>query len=513
MATSDILYILMARYVYLNGHKCQLCTHMAIYCIIFGHKFGWIMIGRIKEIARLDKSKSHDQSDFIAIYGRRRVGKTYLIREYFNYKFDFYLTGLANATKDQQLLNFHHSLLRQGTIHYDHAPDTWLEAFQRLISHIELITDPRKKVIFLDEIPWLDTVKSDFLIGLEHFWNHWASFRKDIILITCGSAASWMIHELINNHGGLHNRVTVRMKIEPFQLKEVELMLRDRNHVLDRYQILQIYMVTGGIPFYLDGLDPGKSAAQNIEEACFREGGFLRQEYKILFASLFKKYQHHEAVVKALASKTKGLTRKEVIVKTGMKSGGGLTRVLNELDESGFISSYTPFQLKSRNTIYRLSDFYTLFYHKFIKESNSYDEGMWINSIESPSYRAWAGYSFEQVCLTHILQIKKALGISGIASKASTWFSRSSEEGAQIDLLIDRKDQVVNICEIKYSIHPYEITKSYNEKLRNKLAVFQKETKTRKALFLTMITTYGLKKNIHSSMIQNEITMDDLFNG
>ena len=470
------------------------------------------VIGREREIKQLDKVKSSHKSEFVALYGRRRVGKTFLVREYFQYQFDFQLTGLAKANTKQQLVNFHAAIKRIWSASPDDFPKSWFEAFQRLISYLETINEARKKVIFLDELPWLDTPRSDFLLALEHFWNSWATNRKDIILITCGSAASWMINELINEHGGLHNRVTERIKIFPFDLRETELLLKSKENVLDRYQILQLYMVMGGIPFYLDAIAPDLSAAQNIENMCFRKGAILNVEFQNLYASLFKNAEKYEKLVIGLSRKNKGLSRSELTQITGLPSGGSLTRLLDELEESGFITRYAPFNKKSKDTLYRLSDFYSLFYLKFIKENTNYDEGVWTNAIDHPSQRAWAGYAFEQICLAHIPQIKRALGISGVITQSSSWRSNKKEDGAQIDLLIDRRDQVVNLCEIKYSINPYTITKSYADKLRNKIGTFKGETKTRKAVFMTMITTFGLEKNQHStSLVQNEITMDALF--
>lgn len=470
------------------------------------------LIGREKELRQLDKIMASRKSEFVALYGRRRVGKTFLVREYFQYSFDFQLTGLANSNTRQQLTNFHVALSRQASGSIDSLPPNWFEAFQRLINHLESIQANRKKIIFLDELPWLDTPRSDFMLALEHFWNSWATNRKDIVLLTCGSAASWMINQLINNHGGLHNRVTERIKIHPFTLRETEELLNARNHVLDRYQILQLYMVVGGIPFYLDSLSTGKSAAQNIEEMCFQKGAILTSEFQNLFSSLFKNADQHKTLILALANKTQGMTRNKLIAETGIASGGTMTKLLSELEESGFISRHTPFNRKSRESIYRLSDFYSAFYLRFIQHNTNYDQGIWLNAIDHPKQRAWTGYAFEQVCLAHIPQIKKALGIHGIISYSSSWKSIQSTPGTQIDLVIDRRDQVVNLCEIKYSISPYSITKSYSENLRNKIGVFKQETKTRKAVFLTFISTYGLIRNEYANaLVQNEVTMDALF--
>ncbi len=468
------------------------------------------IIGRKHEQKRLQKVIGSSKSEFVAIYGRRRVGKTFLIREFFKYTFDFQLTGLANATTKQQLNNFY-IVLRRKNVSIE-KPSNWIEAFQLLIDYITTIKEKRKKIIFIDELPWLDTPKSDFVMALEHFWNSWATNRKDIVLVTCGSAASWMINMLINNRGGLHNRVTARIRLEPFTLSETELMLQDRHHVLDRYQILQIYMVMGGIPYYLEALSPEKSAAQNIDELCFKKGALLATEFDNLFPSLFRNSEKHEAVVYALSAKTNGLTRNEIIKAAKIPSGGSTTKILLELEESGFISKVKPFNKKKKDMLFRLSDFYSNFYIRFI-QNKKYDEGNWTNNIDNPAQRAWSGYVFEQICLSHIKQIKRALGINGILSSASSWKSTQSKKGSQIDIVIDRRDQIVNLVEVKFSISSYTITKAYADNLRNKVSSFKEETKTRKTIFLTMITTFGLKKNMYSSsLIQNIITMDDLFN-
>ena len=321
-----------------------------------------------------------------------------------------------------------------------------------------------------------------------------------------------MINKLINNKGGLDNRVTKRMKLEPFTLYECEELLKSKNSLLDRYQIIQLYMALGGIPFYWDEVERGKSAMQNIENICFSETGLLRTEFTNLFRSLFSNYERHISIVYALARKSMGLTRDEIVKLSGLPNAGSTTRLLVELEESGFIRKYVPFGKKMRNSLYQLVDFYTHFYLKFIKNTQPMDKNNWINMIDAPKYRTWSGYAFEQICLYHLPQIKKSLGVSGVQTSVSSWRSTSDNNGAQIDLVIDRRDQVVNLCEIKYSINPYTITKKYSGELRNKIGLFKSETKTRKSAFLTMITTYGVQQNQYSgALVQNEMVMDELF--
>ena len=469
-----------------------------------------LIAGREAEQATMKSLLGGNQSEFLAIYGRRRIGKTFLIRTVFNKEMTFQMTGIANATMNQQLLNFYTALIDSDKTNSDKkAPTSWFEAFEMLKVFLAKHKS-KKKVVFFDELPWIDTPRSQFLSGLEHFWNSWASARQDIILVVCGSAASWMLNKLIHNKGGLHNRVTKRIRLDPFTLKETEQYFKLRNILLDRYQIIQIYMVTGGVPFYLNDVSPGMSAFQAIDKMCFTKGGLLIFEYDNLFRSLFIKAERHIAIIEALSTKNKGLTREEIIESANLTNGGTVTMLLQELEESGFISKSYPFEKKIKTSIYRLTDQYSLFYIKFIKNKKASGAGTWITRIDNPAWRAWSGYAFENIALMHIDEIKKALGIIGVYSENSSWISSSRE--AQIDLLIDRRDHVVSLCEIKFSQNAYTITKAYKTELEKKIAIFRSETKTNKSIFLTLITTFGLLENKQSiGLVQNSVTMDDLF--
>lgn len=470
--------------------------------------------GREKELLKIRGLLQSNRSEFLAIYGRRRVGKTMLIREAFGQKFTFRLTAIGNVNKKQQLTNFQVALNTQfEKIEHHKSASTWFEAFQQLILCLEQSKDD-KKIIFLDELPWFDNAKSDFMPSLEHFWNSWASYRSDVILVVCGSAASWMINELINHKGGLHNRLTLRIRLEPFTLQEVELMLKEKNNAIDRYQIIQIYMVTGGVPYYLNTFDGELSSMQNIEVLCFTSDGLLRTEFNNLFPALFSKSERHLSIVEAISVKSKGLTRDEIVEATNLPNNGSTSKILLELEESGFIRTYTPFARNKRESLYQLIDLYTLFYLKFIRNKQVLDEKNWINAMESPTYRAWSGYAFELVCLCHITQIKQGLSIAGMVTQAASWRGKHRDKSTQIDLLIDRKDHVINLCEIKFSQQKFTINKEYANQLEHKITVFKEETETKKAVWLTMLTTFGLNDNEHARrLVQKSLTMDVLFLG
>ena len=467
------------------------------------------MIGREKEKQLLENKYISLKSEFVAVYGRRRVGKTYLIRSVFKDRIHFQFTGLANSSTSKQLINFELTLKDQYPQLVKEKINNWLEAFQ-LFKEIILQSNEEKKVLFIDELPWLDTRKSEFIQALEHFWNGWASDRTDILLIVCGSSASWMINKLINNKGGLHNRITAKLKIEPFKLKECKAYIENKQIVLSDYHLIELYMVLGGIPYYWDAVEQGKSTFQHVQSICFDNNGILKSEFNTVFKSLFTHGEKHEIIIESIALKNKGLTREEIIKNTKLPNGGSLTRMLKELGESGFIRSYAPLGKKTKNTLYQLIDFYSGFYLKFIKPNHK-QEVNWLSKIDNREYQAWTGYAFEQVCLYHTLEIKKALGIQGVDSKQYSWKSTTTTEGAQIDLLIDRNDKTINLCEIKFASSEFIIEKKYDLNLRNKINAFKLETKTKKSIHLTMITPYGIANNQYSGFVQNSLTMNCLF--
>lgn len=475
-----------------------------------------MLIGRKSEQLELLNAANADYSKFVAVYGRRRVGKTFLIRETFNYTFTFQHTGLAKGKFKDQLLAFRVSLQTAAGKKYTQFKN-WYEAFFALEEWLGSLPGGRKTVFF-DEMPWMDTPRSNFISGLEHFWNSWASARKDIMLIVCGSATSWIVKKLINNHGGLHNRLTNKILLRPFTLSECEQYSRTHKLNMSRYQLTEAYMVMGGIPFYWSLLKKNLSLAQNIDELFFgQDDGGLTHEYEQLYASLFNNPDPYMHVVTALAKKKTGLTRMEIVEDTGIKTSGDLTRYLNELEWCGFIRKYNCMGKQSKDALYQLIDNFTLFYFQFIKGNRNNDSHFWTNSLDSALYRTWSGLAFERICLQHIEQVKKALGIAGVLSNVYSWRTEADEEKGidktQIDLLIDRKDGVINLCEMKYSAQEYVMTEKEETNLRRRRGNFITATGTKKAVHITLVTPYGLKQNNHSSIAQNEVTIEDLFNG
>lgn len=468
------------------------------------------IIGREWEQQILRESVESDRPEFVAVYGRRRIGKTYLVRNFFHGKFDFYMSGSFNATMKDQLLDFsvqleHYSGIKQP------VPKSWREAFQQLQNYLSSL-QKEKIIIFIDELPWLDTPRSRFISALELFWNGWADWNDKVKFIVCGSATTWMTHKLIGNRGGLHNRVTRQLYLAPFNLHDSELLLMSRGIKWNRHQIVECYMALGGVPFYLSKMSGSQSLAQNIDRLFFRQKGELKMEYSILFRSLFKEASIYKEIVELLAKKAEGLTREEIKTFLKINDGGSLSEALENLITCDFIREYRAFGKKRKGKLYQLIDLFTLFYLKQVKNNPNAEEDYWVSSIDSPAHRAWAGYAFEQVCLHHVRQIKDALGISGMQSSVSSWVAEEhGKKLAQIDLVIDRRDEVINLCEMKFSLNEYDITPAYMEKLMERRELFRELTQTKKALHLTFITLYGIKHNAQWGLIQNDVTADHLF--
>ncbi|MBP5257223.1 MAG: AAA family ATPase [Prevotella sp.] len=469
------------------------------------------LIGRQNELKELELCMTSNQSEFVVVYGRRRIGKTFLIRQFFKDTFTFYFTGTHNITKSQQLKNFVKTLRQYWPGTTFHEANDWFEAFNMLADAISKSQTKRKKVIFLDEMPWIDSPRSGFLPALEYFWNSWASVRDDIVFIACGSATSWIVNKLLHNHGGLFNRTTRQIYLRPFKLCEVESYLDAHNFEWDRYQITQCYMTLGGVPFYLSLLRREESLVQNIDRLFFSGvNSPLLVEYEELYSSLFHNKDKYLHIIKILSKKREGMTRNELMSQSGIK-GETLTTILQDLERCEFIFCYTRYGNKSNNVIFRIKDFYSLFYYKYIDGYNSHDSNYWSHITNTNLVNSWQGLSFELVCMLHLEEIKHKLGIRTILTSSSTWRSSSQDSNAQIDLVIERADRIINLCEIKFSTDIYSIDANYERKLRERKSQFATETKTRKSAIITMITTFGIARNKHSGIVTSEVTMDDLF--
>jgi len=465
------------------------------------------VIGRERQIKQLQDVLKSKKSELVVVYGRRRVGKTFLIRETYKKHIVLEVSGIADGSYADQLTNFHNEIGRRSKIFIKRTtPTNWLEGFTLLGEYIDKLKSSKKKVIFIDEFPWMYTQRSNFVQMFGHFWNSYCTKRNDLVVVICGSAASFMVNKIINDRKSLHNRISVAMRLLPFDLYETMVFLKSKKVNLDKYSYLQLYMAIGGIPHYLEKIHQGDSVAVAIDRLCFQKDGVLTNEFNEIFSSLFDESENHTRIIESLANTQKGLNRSDITNKSKVSTGGTLTKVLSELQESGFIQSYQPYGNKVKEVLYRLSDEYSLFYLKFIKNHSG---NSWQKLYTSRSYASWSGFAFENLCLKHFPQIMKGLGLSGIGAQCSSWKNKN----AQIDLLIDRDDRAINLCEMKFSVNEFSISKSYAQNIKNKKTEFTKHISTpRKNIFVTFVTTYGVKDNQYSDeLMDNQITMEHLF--
>lgn len=475
-----------------------------------------MIVGRATEKNLFRQWLQSAQAEFAVVYGRRRVGKTYLIRNFFDPYTVFSFTGTYELDTATQINNFYVELKRVWQLAETKTPpQNWSEAFHLLTDYLNSIDKKTEKiVVFIDELPWLDRTGADFVTALAYFWNQYASYKRDLLLITCGSAASWILRKLLNDKGGLHNRVTKRLELKPFTLRETAEFCQYRHLKFTQYQITQLYMIMGGIPFYWQAVEQGKSVAQVIDQLCFEQNGLLANEFRPLFYSLFKNAENHIAIIEALAKNPNGLVRTMLLEKTNMENGGTFSRTLEQLEDCGFIKAIAPFGKKTKDTVFRLIDFYSIFYLKFIKGNVSDRTNVWQNISNNPSYMAWQGYAFENICFTHLKSIHEALGISGVYTQVSSFYFKGNEtlSGAQIDLVIDRNDGIINVCEAKFTNTEFVLSKDYTAALRRKRAVFQSVTKTKKAVVTTLLSSYPAIQNAYyQDEIHSEVSLESFF--
>ena len=470
------------------------------------------IVGRKAEIRELERLYHSNKAEFVAVYGRRRVGKTFLVKQLFEKELVFSVAGLANEKTAKQLKNFFKTLQLYDKSIAD-KPKDWIDAFDLLIRYLLSLGEGRK-VILLDELPWMDTPRSGFIAALEHFWNGWASMRNDIMLIVCGSVSSWIMDKLINNHGGLHNRITKRLLLRPFNLCESEEMLQSVGMNLSRYEVAEAYMIFGGIPFYLSMFDASKSLSQNVDALLFNKDAAFADEFENLYASLFRNSEDYVRIVTCMSKNRNGLTREQILKDSGITSGGSLSKILKNLEICGFIRKYDLIGVDARRKRYQLLDFFTLFYFHFLADDKARKAHYWLSIQGTQAFYTWAGLSFEMLALQHVTQIKAKLGISGILTEEFAWMKpgNDDEQGSQIDLVIYRKDKTVNLCEMKFCEAPYALDKNEDLKLRTRLKNFRESLVSPSySIQLTLVSSFGLAKGKYASTFQNEVTLDDLF--
>ena len=476
------------------------------------------IIGRRDEIKSLERFMKSTKSEFVAIYGRRRVGKSYLVEEVYRGKIVFRAIGAyikdsdSKTYREVQLTHFYESLLDSGMSDDAPRPTCWREAFRLLRKYLEGIRSKRR-IIFLDELPWLaGPQSSEMITELGYFWNSWADRQRNILLVVCGSATSWMLDNVIRDYGGLHGRLTATMRLLPFTLCESEQYFKRHGFHLSRYEIAVAYMAFGGIPYYLDRLDKEKNLTENIDDFYFRDER-IHQEFKDVYAGLYATSERYVEVVKTLGRQFYGMTRHELAAAIGIESGGTFSKILENLHESGIIREYPRYGKERVETVYQLKDFFSMFYMHFI-HGKAGDSSGWRTVQRTPVFYTWAGNTFEMLCIEHLPQIKEKLRIATV-NRNYCWRCKAPDGTvSQVDLVMEwTGERTDHLCEMKFSEHAFTIDKQYEKNLACKIDAFinsRQHVKTH-SVQLVMVTSNGILRNEHSKDVNQEVTLDDLF--
>lgn len=480
------------------------------------------IIGREEELATISRLYTSERSEFLALYGRRRVGKSFLIEEAMENKFTFMTVGLfikvdkddaekVESYRQQQLRHFYSSLLEYGLPEEGNpAPTNWLDAMN-LLKKLLLSKRSRRKVVFIDELPWLAGPQSSELVSeLGFFWNQWARKRKDILLIVCGSATSWMIDNVIREYEGLYGRVTETIALKPFTLAECERYWEKRGFHLSRYEVALTYMVIGGVPYYMDSFRPDRTMADNINTIYFNKDK-ARQEFKDVYAGLYSSSEVYINVIRQLGKRFYGMSRTELLEALDKKGGGNFSDVLENLIDSGIIRSYTLYGSPRKQTVYQLMDFFTLFYLRFCENT---DFTSWRSVQRSKPFYSWAGNSFELLVVEHIQQLADALRIKEYATPFSWSGDTPDGDEAQIDLVIPATAERADyICEMKFSEGKYILKEEDADDITRHIEALKNSSihKLSHSIYVVLVTSFGVTESKHRSHLNDIVTLDSLF--
>ena len=493
------------------------------------------MIGRKKEIKLLNEICDLEESSLVAIYGRRRIGKTYLVNHMFKkYRQDclfFEFTGAYDGDKRGQIDNFIDQVYEWFYVEPSFEIKSWSDAFRFLKRTIDKEIKKRdsneKVIVFLDEVPWIDrSNKGGFLSALGYFWNTWCEPRENVVLILCGSNSSWIRDKILKNaRGSLYQRVTHQISMYPFDLKETKAyLLEQKGFMIDNKTVTDIYMIFGGVAKYLSFLNPNESSAENIDRVFFSIHGSMYREYDELFSSLFAdKSDYYKSVIELLCTRRSGFSLSDISKAFNEKLGGKLRLAIAELEECGFIKGLSKYGNSVRGVNYMIVDPYILFHHKWIKGFSRNDiatlpNNYWLHKSSSQSYAVWSGYAFEIVVMVNIRLYLNAIGRLGFFSGVYHWqhmAKSEDEQGAQIDMVVNYGNNIFDILECKYYNSEYVISKEYAKNIKNKLSMFKKYglySKQKSELRLVFLTSYGVKMNAEAHSLNiSRVCLDDLF--
>lgn len=473
------------------------------------------MVGRVQERRCLDRCDGSDKSELVCVYGRRRVGKTFLVEQTLGPFFAFHVVGSKDAATSSQLREFGLELTDRGDPN-PNPPADWREAFNRLYKVITAPDAPRsphgKAVVFIDEFPWFAKQRSDFLSAFSTFWNRRSTTGQKLLVVICGSATSWVIEHVLESAGDMAARVTESIFLKPFALAETKEYFDSRGFGWDERSLIETQMVFGGLPYFFSLMSPHQSLAQSIDRLCLRPRAQLRDETMILLESTMRRSRLYVELFALLAQHRYGVPKAEAMRLLG-HSTNQFIKATAEAVKCGYVHEYKNLSKPQNPKYLMLVDPFILFHYRLIEPAHGDSPRSWADFVaDQERYTAWRGNAFEIVCLQHVRQLKSALGIGGVLTKEYPWASARKAGGAQVDLVIERADRIVNLCEMKFTDAPYELTSAVEQELVRKREVFREETGTRLALKTVLVSAQGTA-GYHDSQIAQIITADDLFGG
>jgi AAA+ ATPase superfamily predicted ATPase len=421
-------------------------------------------IGRKVEIAQLTALIDLPRPSIAVIYGRRRVGKSELIRHVTQGKNVLSFEGLEGQPKHKQIKNFLFQLSAQSNIREKNISD-WPDALILL----RTLTQDGQWIIILDEFQWMANYQNELVSVIKMIWEKYLSQNPDLTLILCGSIASFMKSKVLKS-SALYGRTDYELNLHELNLSEISEFFPGKGSD----EVIDTAMLVGGIPKYLELISEYPSLYDALEPLAFSQDGFFKTEYDRLFASHFGKKPIFMKIIQTLATNPYGLTTGKLAKEMQVASGGTLCHQLDDLESAGFLHSIIPFDKPEGSKLrkYILMDAYVRFYHSIIRGSmkeTTPPNTQFHAIMSSPRYAAWAGMAFEFLCMRHHKEISRILGFHGIPYTAGPFFQRKTLDtpGVQIDLLFERSDKILVLCEMKYLLAsvPGDIIDQVNRKV------------------------------------------------
>jgi hypothetical protein len=467
-----------------------------------------MFVGRKNELRMLNDAYRSGKDELVVLYGRRRIGKSSLVKRFAEKKKAYYeFEALEGETTPGQINHFLQQLKKQID---DPILDSvrfanWEQVFTYLTEKVINRKSKVKKILFLDELPWMAAGRIRLVSLLKYYWdNHWKS--KHVMLILCGSVASFMVKKVLHSNA-LYGRTTIEILLKGFSPEEAARLLSKKR---SREETLNYQLVFGGVPKYLEQINTSQSFNKNMNTLCFSPHGIMLKEVERIFYSQFREPRTYLKIINLLKNGIFSLS--EISSKTKIPSGGGLKQYLKNLERAEMIRSYIPFDRSGNSKFkkYTLADEFLVFFFKYmgpnlrvIKESSS---RRLFETLTQNSFDSWLGFAFERFCLKHAGLLALVMDFADDILLASPYFKKNDER-FQIDLLYQRADRVITVCEIKHQ--NIKIGTNIIPEMQRKCALLK--VPRGYALEKALISLYGPDNSLKDTgYFHHFVTLDDI---